>query len=292
MSPRPSGGVVAVVGSAAAQALRQAHHAGEQAAQHAGGAVTAAARELVGGPPLGRLPQPGLRDGGEPQPPRQPEHRQLPHVLGLLGFRVAERECGVAGQRGEHRALLPPHSGRRGRGVHGVGVHGVGLRVAQVLHDHPQHLHAGVRSGPGALLQPVEHLGRDQRRHAGQAHLAGDHDRGAGAPPAGLVAPGADPTVAGPPALVRFAVGDAPAVAVAGAGRYQAGAEPGQGAAGRVGGELVHRYSAQHLARPVRAAQPVRARRPRAARHDTARHARRRPGRADRWRPSQLRMIR
>ena len=37
-------GVVAVVGSAAAQALRQAHHAGEQAAQHAGGAVTAAAR--------------------------------------------------------------------------------------------------------------------------------------------------------------------------------------------------------------------------------------------------------
>ena len=45
MSPRPEqGGVVAVVGSAAAQALRQAHHAGEQAAQHAGGAVTAAAR--------------------------------------------------------------------------------------------------------------------------------------------------------------------------------------------------------------------------------------------------------
>ena len=45
MSPRPEqGGVVAVVGSAAAQALRQPHHAGEQAAQHAGGAVTAAAR--------------------------------------------------------------------------------------------------------------------------------------------------------------------------------------------------------------------------------------------------------
>ena len=171
-------------------------------------------------------------------------------------------------------------------------MHGVGLRVAQVLHDHPQHLHAGVRSGPGALLQPVEHLGRDQRRHAGQADLAGDHDRGGGAPPAGLVAPGVGPAVAGPPALVRFAVGDAPAVAVAGAGRDQAGAEPGQGAAGRVGGELVHRYPAQHLARPVRAAQPVRARRPRAARHHTARHARRRPGRADRRRPSELRVIR
>jgi len=37
------GGVVAVVGSAGAQALRQPHQAGDQAAQHAGGAVTAAA---------------------------------------------------------------------------------------------------------------------------------------------------------------------------------------------------------------------------------------------------------
>ena len=129
--------------------------------------------------------------------------------------------------------------------------------MAQVLHDHPQHLHACVRSGPGALLQAVEHLGRDQRRHAGQAHPAGEHDRGGGAPPAGLIQPGVGPAVAGPPALVRFAVGDAPALAIAGAGGHQAGAEPGQGAACRVGGELVHRYPAQHLARPVRAAQPV-----------------------------------
>ena len=217
-----------------------------------GGAVTAAARELVGGPPLGRLAQPGLRDRGEPQPARQPEHRQLPHVLGLLGFRVAERERGVPGQRGQQRALLPAGPGCRGRGVHGVG-----LRVAQVLHDQPQHLHAGVRSGPGALLQAVEHLGGDQRWHAGQAHLAGDHDRGGGAPPAGLVAPGVGPPVTGPPDLVRLAVGDASTGAVAGAGRDQAGPEPGQGAARRVSGELAHRYSAQHLARPVRSAQPV-----------------------------------
>ena len=249
--------MVAVVGSAAAQALRQPTQAGEQAAHHVGGAVTAAARELVGGPPLGRLAQPGLRDRGEPQPARQPEHRQLPHVFGLLGFRVAERECGVPGQRGQQRAFLPAGPGFRGRGVHGVGVHGVGLRVAQVLHDQPQHLHAGVRSGPGALLQAVEHLGGDQWWHAGQAHLAGDHDRGGGAPPAGLVAPGVGPPVAGPPDLVRLAVGDASTGAVAGAGRDKAGPEPVQGAARRVSGELAHRYSAQHLARPVRSAQPV-----------------------------------
>ena len=156
--------------------------------------------------------------------------------------------------------------------------------------DQPQHLHAGVRSGPGALLQPVEHLGGDQRWHAGQAHLAGDHDRGGGAPPAGLVAPG---------------VGPAGRSTGSGAVRSRRRVRPersrGQ-AATRQGPNRGRARSAaaansptgtpaQHLARPVRAAQPVRARRPRAARHHTARHACRRPGRAGCGVP-QPRMIR
>ena len=119
--------VGAVVGAVGAQALRQSGQAADQVGHHVAGAAPAPARQLIGGPPLGSLAQPGLTDPGEPQPPTQPEHLQLPHVQDSFRLRVGEGEPGMAGQCPQHRPFLLAHPlGRVGR----QRVHGVGLQPA------------------------------------------------------------------------------------------------------------------------------------------------------------------
>jgi hypothetical protein len=73
-------------------------------------AGTAAAGQVISGPPLGGLPQPALADGGERQlPAGGAERRQIPHVLGGLGPGVTEAAAHVTAQRVEDGSFLAGH---------------------------------------------------------------------------------------------------------------------------------------------------------------------------------------
>ena len=55
--------------------------------------AAAVLRRLLLGPPLGRLSQPGLTDGGEAEPPRQTKDSQVPHVFAPLFIGLVVARC-------------------------------------------------------------------------------------------------------------------------------------------------------------------------------------------------------
>jgi hypothetical protein len=189
-------------------------------------------------------------------------------------------------QRAQQSPLLLAHPARR---VLGRCLKIVGLCPAQVLHEHPQHVKANVASSVGALLQPVEHLDHDQRRHAGQAHLAGHRDRRCDQSPSVLIQARHGVTFPQPSMLMRLAVGDQAAMPISGTGRHPADTRSVKSAARRVGGELGHRHPAAQLAPPVRPAQAMSPRTALASRHHTPRHAGRYP--PGRFAPAHQKMI-
>ena len=76
------GGIQTAVGSAS-EVLGQQPDVVDLAANPRG-ATASVVRQLLGGPPLRRVGQPGLGDRGERQPPGMTEDRQIPSVLGLF----------------------------------------------------------------------------------------------------------------------------------------------------------------------------------------------------------------
>ena len=88
VGPAQHARIVAVVAAGQAQALRQRCQGVDRVPGRVGGPLAPAQRQVFGGPSLGRLPQPLLGKAGEVQRAGQPEHRQLPHVLGLLALGV------------------------------------------------------------------------------------------------------------------------------------------------------------------------------------------------------------
>ena len=140
-------------------------------------------RQVVGGPPFGRLPQPGLADAGERHRAVVPEHRQVPFILGDFSFRGRQRPAGVTdqavGQPGELQVAVVA------RDVVGQRVQ---LSPPDVVAECPQHGVAGLdRVDPAALLQAHQQFGDHQRRQTTQTDLPAAPDRRLGCLPIGFV---------------------------------------------------------------------------------------------------------
>ena len=171
--------VIAVVGAGAMQALRQRGQARQVVADRVSGDLAAAARQVIGRPLLGGLPQPPLADRGEGKPAREPEDRQVPHVLARLGLRGEQRPGRVLGQAAHELVLRAVPAGylpdaRRSRPPKFPG------DLAQLRRD-------GGRSAARALLKAVQHLRDGPRVHAVQADLPWSFDRRLGGLPLGFV---------------------------------------------------------------------------------------------------------
>ena len=161
-------GIPAVIRTGAVQAVRQHGQARQIVADRGGGDLAAAARQVIGGPAPGGLPQPRLPDRGESEPASQPEHRQVPHVLAGFGLRVQECPGGMPQEAAGELVLLTA-SGFQVRQARRAG-------DADLGGDLPEPREISGRPGAGTLLQPVEQLHGGARGRAVQADLAGSLD--------------------------------------------------------------------------------------------------------------------
>ena len=181
----------------------------------------AAPGQVLGSPPLGRLPQPALGDRGEVQPAagaRTAPGPRRPSAFSVSGVASARRRCAQA-------ASGPERGCGRRRGRTAIEVTCWRRMSSQMVRSSFFGLAA---LGRAALLQPEQDLGDRPRRQAAQADLA------AGRSPAGPAATAPHPARGRPcgpqPHLVSPAV-------------RAAGSRPGRGAG-------------RHLARPARRQRP------------------------------------
>ena len=230
--------VIAVVGTGAAQALRQRGQARQVVADRGSRDLAPAARQVISGPAPGGLTQPRLADRGEGEPASEPEHRKVPHVLARLGLRGEERPGRVPGEAAHQPVLRAVPAG------YVLDAHGPG--PPEFPGDLAQLRRAGGRSAARALLESVQHLRDGPRAQAVQAYLPWPFDRRLVCPPLGLVERRAGSQHAD--ALVMgTAVAAFPALAparghlaqpVSGRGGDQPHAAPGCRAAARRGGRF------------------------------------------------------
>ena len=210
--------VFAAVGTHA-QRLRQPHQAADvvthrQASAGAPPRSDASFGQVVGRPPLGGLPQPGLADAGKRHRAVMPEHRQVPFVLGDFGFRGRQGAAGVTdqavGQPGELQAAAVADD------IVGDRAHLLGQ---QVVAERAQQGLVGLdRVDPAALLQAHQQFGDHQRRQATQTNLPAATDRRLGCPPMGFIQMRVACAGGAQPLLVRPAVEPVGMTALAGAG--------------------------------------------------------------------------
>jgi hypothetical protein len=187
--PPESARTLACVG-AEPQGLRKHRHAvhvvaHRQAAARAAPRPDAAPRKVVGGPPLGRLPQPALADLPERNRPVVAEDGEIPVVSGDLALGGGERPAGVGGKRARQPdvAEVPPPRRRDHEGFNRGD-----LLAAQVVAERPQIGLFGLDSfEETAALEAVEDLGDHEGLESPQADLPADADGRLGRSPAHLV---------------------------------------------------------------------------------------------------------
>jgi len=161
------------------QALRQRGQARQVVADRISGDLAPAARQVIGRPLLGGLPQPCLADPGEGKPAREPEDRQVPHVLARLGLRSEQRPGRVPGEAAHELVLIavPPGYLLKARRV----------RPPELPGDLPQYRRDGGRTAARALLEAIQHFRDGLRVHAVQADLSCSLDRRLDGLPPGFV---------------------------------------------------------------------------------------------------------
>ena len=169
------------------------------------GGLSAAPGQIVGGPPLGSLPQPRLADLDEVEPPAQPEGDQVPHVLDSFGLLPQERSTDMAGEAADQLVVLAA-------GLHRNVFDGFRLHEAQFPADLAERGNAGLRPFSGPLLQPVQNLHDHRPRDAMQADLPRIFDRRFKPPPPPFVEPGVAAALIHQPFVVGAAVAPVSAI--------------------------------------------------------------------------------
>ncbi len=147
--------VLTVVWAGLAQARRQLADDTDNVPGDLGCLAAAVLRQFLPGPPLGGLPQPGLADGREVEPPRQAQHGQVPHVLAPLfigrGRRPLHREHKLAAQGRRIKAgLLDQRAVQASQGCR--------LGPAEHRHHRAQRRDQGPDARVGAQLQAQQQL--------------------------------------------------------------------------------------------------------------------------------------
>src|SRR6266567_7718095 len=167
-----------MVGAGGMQALRQHGQARQVVADRVSSDLATAARQVIGCPPPGGLPQPRLADRGAGKPAREPEDRKVPHVLARPGLRGEQCPGRVLGEAARELVLRAVPAGylldaRRARPPKFPG------DLAQLRRD-------GGCSASRALLKAVEHFRGGPRVHPVEADLSWSFDRRFGGLPPGF----------------------------------------------------------------------------------------------------------